>query len=260
MVMKSLKYILFSFCLFKLLTGCEQDLEVYKGESSIYFSMENDDTITYSWGTIDADIREAEMLLRVDLFGKVTNYPRTFSIRVVSDFPDSVRAEEGVNYVALPLVYEMPPMSDHAIIPITLLRDSVKETSYFEIILEENEEFGFDYMRWIQPEDTLGNPLEPYMYDDHRVIKQDEKFPQPSWWITMEEWLGDWSSTKGELICEVMDLDRKQFQLPLDSDGALTYAKMRYIAIQVAYWLWENPTLEEDGEEMEMGEEAYYNM
>lgn len=257
--MKYFKYILLNICLLNLLTGCEQDLNVYTGESSIYFAMTTEDTITHSWGVIDSDIREAVLTLRVNLFGKVTDYPRKFTIRVVSEFPDSVRAIEGVNYRSIPLEYEMPPMADHADIPITLLRDSVKDISYFEIFLEKNDDFSFDYMQWVQPEDSLGNLLEPYMYDDHRVIRQDEKFPRPDWWTTsMEEWVGEWSAKKGELICEKMNIDRKLFLLPLDSDKALTRAKMRFIAIQMASYFEENPTYDENGELIKMGESAYY--
>ncbi len=256
--MKYLKYIVLSLCLFKLLTGCEQDLDVYSGGSSIYFSMEDDDTLTYSWGIVDSDVEEAVLNLRVNLFGKVTDYPRKFTIRVFTEFPDSVRAEEGVHYKEFPLEYEMPPMADHVDIPITLLRDKDQDVSYFEIFLEENEEFDFGYMRWMQPEDSLGNLLTPYMYDEHRVIKQDEKFPKPSWWGTMEDYVGEWSEVKGITMCDVMEIDRKMFQLPLDSDGALTYAKVRFISIQMAEYFYYNPTLDENGVEIEMGEMAYY--
>lgn len=255
--MKYLKYIILSLCLSYLLIGCEQDIDVYSGESSIYFSMETEDTLTYSWGVIDSDIKEAVFNLRVNLFGKVTNYPRKFTIRVVNEFPDSVRAEEGINYRDFPLEYEMPPMVDYVEIPITLLRDSVKKVNYFEVFLEENEEFDFGYMRWMEPQDSLGNPLTPYMYDEHRVIRQNEKFPKPSWWETQENYIGEWSEVKGVLICDIMEIDRKVFQLPLDSDGALTYAKVRFIAIQMADYFYYNETYDENGKLIEMGEDAY---
>ena len=257
MIMKHLKYVFIGLSLMWAVYGCEKEIDVYKGGSAIYFDMEDHDTLTYSWGIVDSDIREAVLTLRVNLFGKVTDYPRKFTIRVVSNFPDSVKAVEGVNYRSFPLEYEMPPMADYAEIPITLLRDDTKSASYFEVFLETNEEFSFDYMRWVELTDSEGHVIDTVMYDDHRVIMQDEKFPRPSWWGIQEEWVGEWSEVKGELMCEVMDIDRKKFQLPLDSDGALTYAQVRFISIQMAYYFMENETYDENGELIEMGESAY---
>ena len=255
--MKKVKYIFYSLCLFGLLYSCEKDIATYDDGSAIYFDMSTDDTLTYSWGLIESDVREAVLTLRVNLFGKVTDYPRKFTIRVVSNFPDSVKAEEGVNYRSIPLEYEMPPMSDHAEIPITLLRDDAKSATYFEIFLEPNDEFDFRYMRWVELTDSEGNVTDTVMYDDHRVIKQDEKFPRPSWWNVQEEWVGEWSETKAELMCEVMNIDRNKFQLALDSDGALTHAQLRFVAIQMAYYFYENETYDENGVLIEMGESAY---
>lgn len=255
--MKGFRCIFICCFLSSLFFSCEEKIDLYQGGSSFYFEMVDNDTLTHSWGIIDSDIREAVLTLRVNLFGKVTDYPRKFTIRVVSEFPDSIKAIEGVHYRSIPLEYEMPPMENHVDIPITLLRDSIKKTNCFEVFLEPNDDFDFGYMRWAEVTDSVGNVIDTYMYDDHRVIRQNEKFPMPSWWNTQDEWVGDWSEVKGTLMCEVMNIDRKKFQLPLDSDGALTYAQVRFISIQMAYYFYENETYDEDGVLIEMGESAY---
>lgn len=64
---------------------------------------------------------------------------------------------------------------------------------------------------------------------------------------------------KGILICDVGEIDRAKFQADLDGkDGNLTAGFLKFLGRKVYLWLKEHPTLDEDDEPMEMGEESIY--
>lgn len=250
-----MKPLIFALLLCLLFGSCKQEIDLYEGGSSIYFPYQGLDTFWIAWGAVNSSERTMDLSLQVQLFGKVTNYPRKFSIKVISDEADSLHAVAGVDYEPFPLEYEMPPLSDHAFIDITLLRTDtlIKQGRRFTVQLLSNEEFGFEYMNYkMLPDSTY------VMTDDHMVIYMDETFPEPSWWFRVGvPAFGKWSPTKGILICDVAGIDREKFQSDLDGkNGNLTVNYIKFVGRKIHLWLLEHPTLDENGELMEMGEES----
>ena len=122
-------------------------------------------------------------------------------------------------------------------------------------IYRNNEELGFEFMKYGKLEDgTLVS------YSHYCVSYMLEEFPRPWWWSRVGEPIfGEWSVKKGILICDVGNIDRALFQGEIDSgNGNLTSAFLRFIGRKVHLWLLENPTMDEDDELMEMGEDSIY--
>ena len=254
-----MKQYIFALVLFLLIGvgACEQDIDIYEGKSSIYFDNRGWDTLVFPWGKLNTEIKSVDYKLQVNLFGAVTDYPRKFGIQVISDEADSLHAVEGVDYEPFPLEYEMPPLEDHTTITIRLLRTDTlkKQARRFTVKLLSNEDFGFEYMSYAMLPDSTYR-----MVDDHRVIYMNEEFPQPWWWHRIGVPLfGKWSVTKGILICDVANIDREKLDEDLDGEnGNLTEAFLKFVGRKMYLWLLEHPTLDEDGEPMEMGEDSIY--
>ncbi len=252
--MKQWTYVLM-LCLF--MASCDEDIDVYQGGSSIYFDNQGFDTLWIPWGSVATEEKKMDLDLRVELFGAVKDYARKFRIEVVSDVSDSLHAVEGVDYSPIPLEYEMPAWENHTFIPIELLRTDtlLKQARRFTIKLLANEDFGFEYMGYrLMPDSSY------MMTDDHVVIYMDEEFPRPWWWYRIGTPIfGEWSRKKGILICDVAGIDREKFQGELDGkDGNLTVGYLKFVGRKVHLWLQDNPTEDENGELMVMGEESIY--
>lgn len=240
-----------------LLCACEQEVNLYEGGSSIYFDENSAGFYEVSWGTYDTEIKKMNIQLKVNLFGAVKDYPRKFSIKVISEETDSLHSIAGVDYTPFPLEYEIPAMGNYTYINIELLRTDtlLKQARSFTVQLLTNEEFGFEYMNYDLLKDSS-----LVMINDHCTIYMDEDFPRPWWWYRVGEPIfGKWSITKGILICDVGNIDREKFHGEIDGiDGNLTEAFLKFVGRKVYLWLQENPTLDEDGEFMEMGEDSSY--
>ena len=247
------------FMLFgSVLFACKQEIDLYEGESSIYFDDNYAGYYEVTWSTTDSDIKKMDIQLKVNLFGAVKDYPRKFNIQVISEETDSLHACPGVDYTPFPLEYEMPAMVNHTYINIELLRTDtlLKQGRMFTVQLVPNENFGFEYMKYYwNPEDSTNVAL-----NDHCTVYMDEKFPEPWWWYRIGVPIfGKWSVTKGLLICDVGGIERAKLQGDLNGiDGALTEAFLKFVGRKVHLWLQEHPTLDEDGEPMEMGEDSIY--
>lgn len=238
------------------LTACKEDIDLYEGTSSVWFDDNSSGDYEVAWGTIATDVKKMDISLRVNLFGNVTDYPRKFNVRVLSDPADSLYSEAGVDYMPFPLEYEMPAGENHTFIHIELLRTDTlkKQARRFTVQLVPNDEFGLEYMNWDEVDGEL------VMTNDHCTIWMNEDFPRPWWWHGIGEPIfGEWSQTKGILICDVGKIDREKFQGEVDSgDDNLTSAFLRFVGRKVYLYLQENPTPDEDGELMKMGEQSSY--
>ena len=68
-----------------VLFACKQEIDLYEGESSIYFDDNYAGYYEVTWSTTDSDIKKMDIQLKVNLFGAVKDYPRKFNIQVISD-------------------------------------------------------------------------------------------------------------------------------------------------------------------------------
>ena len=252
-----MRKLIFALVLGVIFSCCKEDIALFEGNSSIYF--DNDyDTLYVSWGMVPTGIKTQEVQLRVNLFGEVKTYPRKFNILVQAEETDTLHAQAGVDYLSFPLEYEMPPLTDHIFIDIELLRTDtlMKQARRFTVRLLENEEFGFEYMKYRRRKSD--DALIPV--NDHWAIQMNEEFPRPWWWYRIGEPIfGGWSAKKGILICDIGNIDRPLFFDDLTGvDGRLTEARLKFVGRKLHLWLQENPTPDEDGNPMEMGEESIY--
>lgn len=189
--------------------------------------------------------------------GQVTDYPRKFNIEVISNETDSLHSVAGVDYTPFPLEYELPAMQKHVYIDIEVLRTDTlkKQARRFTVQLVPNDELGNDFLEYAELRDgTL------VAVNDYCTIYMDEAFPRPWWWWSEgEDIFGEWSATKGMLICDIGKIDRVKFQGEIDGIGDnISVPFLKFVGRKVHLWLQENPTKDEDGEWMEMGENSSY--
>lgn len=239
------------------LSACKQDIDLYEGGASIYFADNSANFYEVAWGSVDSEIKTMEIRLKVNLMGKVTDYPRKFNIRVISSESDSLHSIAGVDYTPFPLEYEIPAMQDRAYIDIELRRTDTlkKQARRFTVQLVPNEELGFDFIEYDEADDGSLIPV-----NDHCTIYMSEEFPRPWWWRSVgEDIFGEWSQTKGILICDVGNIDREKFQGEIDGiDDHLSEPFLRFVGRKVHLWLLENPTMDENDEWMVMGDDSIY--
>lgn len=249
-------YLACVICLCGLILGsCEKDLLVYNGGSGIYFDNNEilHDTISISWGMKPGDVKEQTLTLNVELYGTVKPYDRKFSIEVIADANDTLRAEEGVDYKSFPTEYVMKAGAAEASIDVPLLRreDLSEKPRRFTIRLIENDELQFLYGRLTAVDSVNYREL-----DYQRVIIMDEDFPRPDWWYRYgESRFGEFSQTKASLICDVMGIDREEW---MKMQGRVTAGYLSYVGKYMHQYLQnqEEPILDEDGEPMEMGPDS----
>ena len=247
------------FVFLLLSAACKEEIDIYKGESGIYFSTQNImlDTIFVPWGLKDSEITEQEYTLKVCLFGEVAPYDRKFSVRVTADASDSLAAEEGVDFRALAEEYVMPANQAEASIAITLLRRPglSEKARRFTVNLQESDDLKFLYSREISLDSTeLVGDVRVRRLDLQRTIYMDERFQVPNWWpICGRNYFGTYSSKKMILICDVMNIDRADFVAPFSFDNRITDGYLKFVGRYMHRWLQENPQTEDDGTLMEMG-------
>ena len=239
------------------MSACQQDIDLYEGGSSLYFAENSAGMYEVNWGTLDSDIKKMNVRLRINLMGQVTDYPRKFNIEVISNETDSLHSVAGVDYTPFPLEYELPAMQEHVYIDIEVLRTDTlkKQARRFTVQLVPNDELGNDFLEYAELQDgTL------VAVNDYCTIYMDEEFPRPWWWWSEgEDIFGEWSATKGMLICDIGKIDRVKFQGEIDGIGDnISVPFLKFVGRKVHLWLQENPTKDEDGEWMEMGENSSY--
>lgn len=252
--MKQISFILLFFTAF--LFACEKDLDSYEGGSGIFFNTEKlmNDTVRISWGMKPGDVNTQDLTLRVLLFGKVTNYDRKFTIDVIADDADTLKAEEGIDYEPFKTEYVIPANGAYADIKIGLKRreDLGKRSRRFTIRLNETPELNFMYSRQ--------GVLDSVTYRDidyQRVVYMDETFPQPIWWSRVgQSRFGNWSQKKAALICDVMEIDREVWLYTMVGTGTFTQGYLSYCGKYMHKYLQDHPMKDEDDEWMVMGPDS----
>lgn len=232
-------------------TACEEVVDPYEGGSGIYFDNNglNSDTIKIAWGLDKSEVKERIVKLRVNLFGNVVDYDRSFTIRVLSEEQDTIGAKVGVDYKMIATDYKLAANEEFTIIELPIMRTEVltKHARRFKVMLNETPELRFLYSR-----ETRTDSGEIRKLDVQRVIYMNEDFPRPWWWTDYgENIFGKWSAKKSILICDELDIDRRIWIGNLVDDFTVGYLK--FAGKYMHRWLQENPTQDEDGSLMEMG-------
>ncbi len=200
--MKKMIYLLFTVI---LLSGCENEAQLYEGEpggvSGIYFNLKNGnqyvDSLEYSFQNDPLTVQVKEVPVMVKVLGMVTNYPRTFRVKIAGG-----NAVEGKDYVALEDEYTIPAGVAEIRLPLQLIRSEelLKKKKDIVLQLEENQ-----YFKLLMPEvkDMVsGEVLNATRY---KVI-YSELITMPMWWtITYAgSYFGTWSVNKFRMINAIM--------------------------------------------------------
>lgn len=251
-IMKQIVFILIA--VMTLAVGaCEREMMTYKGESGIYFDYHDIslDTVSVAWGLKASDVKEQQVRLKVCLLGDVADYDRYFSVGIVTE-PDTLLAEENVEYRPFPLEHKIPAGANETYIEIDALRSAVltEQPRNLTVKLIEGPELGLIYSREYMPDTVTVRRI-----DTQRVLKMTENFPQPAWWGSLYDCtniFGTYSTAKAIVICDVMGIDRELWS---SNSGGVTLGQgyLRYCGQYVHKWLQDNPRYEADGSPMKMG-------
>ena len=249
--MKEISFILLFVSAFLL--ACEKELDTYEGDSGIFFDTQNrqNDTVKIAWGMKPGGVKTQNYRLRVLLIGNVVDYDRKFTIDVIADDADTLKAEVGVDYEELETEYVIPANKAYADINIVLKRrENLKERNRrFTIKLNETPELRFIYGRQVKLDSVTVLDI-----DYQRVIYMNENFPRPTWWSSIgQSRFGDWSQTKAALICDVMNIDREVWLYSVVGTGTFTQGYLSYVGKYMHQYLQKFPTKDEDDEWMVMG-------
>jgi len=247
------KILFFLLLVLGLTQACQYtEVEGYEGGSSVYFSISRD-TMRYSWGTIDGEVKEQVLSLPIYLFGEVKGYDRTLKIRTVLCEIDSVRAEINVDFRPVPTEVILPADTNRTSLDITLLRTEAltKHDRVFKVVIEESEAFDSEY-NWKKDDDGV-----PYFIGHSMTIIMNEYFSRPWWWRDPDANFGRWSAKKGDLICRLCGITRERFV----GNTVIPEFQLKYYGQKVQKYLDEQvalgrPVMDEDGMRMQMGVNA----
>lgn len=196
--------------------GCSESLPAHFDQiEGIYFNNQQNnglliDTASYTFIYEDAD--QMEVPVRIQQLGRMSQTPRAVNLRVTS--PDAV---EGVDY----------DLSGEALLPanansfdylITLYRTEAlkSETKHLVVELAPNDSFILPFTEQIQSGDTVSTVR-------YTIYFSDQFTAPPAGWQTI--FIGAFSQQKFELICEVMQIARADF----NEEGVISSAKWMYI-------------------------------
>lgn len=246
--------------------GCEQDIATYSGSSGIYFEgKQMNDTIGFSWANYENSEKDMTITVRIMTIGKPTDYDRPVKLVPTEHSKAEEQAQEGVDYKPFSYDVVIPAGGSFTDLTIDLMRNPELLTGVSKIFtfrLEENEHFKFYYNRVIEVKrvEENGDTIKTYRHiDTHRSLKISEKIRQQGWWDGESSIgysnLGPWSVKKSILICDLMKIDRQAW-FSGDLIAPTTTAYIKFLGRYMHRWLQENPTYEEDGTLMEMGEDA----
>lgn len=249
-----------------MFVGCEHDIATYRGGSGIYFEGKQiSDTIGFSWAYYDNSVKDMKMTVRIMTIGKPTEYDRPVKLVPVEHSNANEQAQEGIDYNPFPYDVVIPAGESSFDLTIDLIRNPELLTGVpkiFTFRLEENEHFKFYYNRVyeVQKVEENGDTIKTYRHvDTHRSLKISEEIPLQNWWDGESSLgymnLGQWSVKKSILICELMEIDRQAW-FSGDLIPPTTTAYIKFLGRYIHRWLQENPTYEDDGTLMEMGEDA----
>lgn len=246
--------------------GCEYDVQTYHGGTGIYFEgNQMNDTLSFSWANSADSIKEVTINVRIMTIGEAVDYDRAVKLTAVSHSKEQEQAMVGVDYK--PFSYDVVIRAGESFtdLGINLLRNPELLSGVPKILtfcLEENEHFKFYLNRAYELDkvEENGDTVTFRRYiDTYRTLKISEKIGRQGWWYYASDvgikYLGKWSVKKSLLICELMNINREAW-LSGRLTEPTTESYIKFLGRYMHRWLQENPTYEDDGQLMEMGEEA----
>ena len=220
------------------LAGCKESLPDNFGaiEGIYFYNQLTDRTVVdsaaYTFIYEDADVLEVPV--RLQLVGRAAAQPRAVDVRVTSQ-----DAEEGTDYT----------LGGEAVLPagsvsfdyvVTLKRTDILKEKTKNLLLElrANENFIIPFTSQVQ---SGGDTVSAVTF---KINFSDQFTAPPAGWRSL--FVGPFSQQKFELICDVMEIPRADF----NEVGKITNAKWLYIESRMINYV-------RDQEELKAGGESY---
>lgn len=175
-------YLLFAILpVIGMFSACSEDtIDTYHApEDSVYFDINDDNKLTFSFTDTILDITEVTLYLPVKLSGERVSYERTFNLEVVDT---ATTAKSGEHYLAFEKSYTLAADSGTFLLPVTLLNKD-------ELLLESTLTIGLR----LQASDRLGVEFPDLTF---AKISFSSRLEQPDWWIYWMGELGTYSRSK----------------------------------------------------------------
>lgn len=218
--------------LFLGIWGCENDPQLYDGEdgnvAGIYFQYAAGtingkdnwcDSILFSFQNVKQEVKEYPMPVPVKILGYVTDYPRTFKVKVCGG-----TAVEGEDFVPLAAEYTIPAGAVRAYFPVILKRTEKLQAKKISIELElvENENFHLLLPDYLYAKDTL---------DATRLkIVYSEIISKPFYWLSAQSYFGTFSVRKFNILNGIMGWTTTDWSSAGMDGSTITMGKFNYAA------------------------------
>ncbi len=208
------------------LGSCNETIQTYDGETGVYFAMlqsgSSEDNPRYDTSSsvpfaLTHGATDSLFQLRVKIIGRVADYPRSFSYRVIAE---ESTAEEGADYTLPDAPCEVPAGEVYGYIPIHFYRqaslDGEERTLTLE--LQANENFSLPLTSWlpVNGTETVGTDV------IRHTVTVSDKYVRLDGWSDM--FYGTYSDKKIKLMCSVFGLTLADF-LP----DALSYVERKVL-------------------------------
>ncbi|GGH06652.1 hypothetical protein GCM10011418_03470 [Sphingobacterium alkalisoli] len=177
---------------------------------ALYVNEFEADSTIYSFANKLPDIASDTVYVKIRLQGPAADYSRSIQLQATS----GTTAIDGVEY-ELP-VYEFPAGATEARYPVVLLRGAaLKEaTKYLYVAIKPNDHF---------QKAAIGQEIgKTYSIESYK-IRFNDFLSEPSWWSTLESYLGEFSVVKLQFVYSVYgnDYDFEGLYYPVDYYGTI---------------------------------------
>lgn len=179
--------------------SCQKEMITYEGKDGIYFPYVSQTMgkIGLSFADYHSDTLSVVMDIEVKVLGNLASFDRLFVLKAIEN--DTMPAREGIDYEILdknPVIRKGEP-SANVRIKFIRTKELLDEQKNIEFVLEENEYFSL---------------LAPKYYNASYTsleFRLSEKIYKPWWWSYYgQDRFGRWTKTKGNLICDVLNIPR----------------------------------------------------
>lgn len=217
-------------------SGCQESLpKHFDPIEGVYFNNQQNngsliDSASYTFIYEDRD--QMEVPVRIQQLGRLSSTPRPVNLKVSS--PD---ATEGTDYTISGDAV-LPANATNFDFPITLYRTEAlkSETKRIVVELSANEHFCIPFTEQIQ---SGGDTVSTVRYT---IYFSDQFTAPPAGWQTL--FVGAFTQQKFELICDVMEIARADF----NEEGKISSAKWMYIQSTMTSYVAEQERLRKAGQ------------
>lgn len=190
--------------------NCQEDkLAIYDGQDGIYFvnyyapntNAENVYTDTTSFSFALVSVSDSVMHIGVQGLGNTMGIDRPFRVKVVN-----TNAVAGVHYDELQSEYILKANNVNSSVPIHLYRESIPAdtTFYIELELVANDYF-VPNVEFKEVKQTGG--VTDTIYITRHVLTFSNSLYEPTPWISLKSYVGEWTETKFHFINETLSID-----------------------------------------------------